>query len=146
MLKTVEVGMGVRPTAALFNHSCWPNTVRQKQVLRWERGIRVFTNMRNFGWSHICVLKIKKRSHMWIKYTKNGRMCETSAYATKSIHMFENGRISDYSRHFNFNLRPPKLIPHYSDFRICMETLPGKISFRRLTNRRTLGFTEKLHL
>ena len=24
----LEVGMAVRPTAALLNHSCWPNTVR----------------------------------------------------------------------------------------------------------------------
>ena len=28
LLKSQEVGMAVRPTAALLNHSCWPNTVR----------------------------------------------------------------------------------------------------------------------
>ena len=28
LLKTQEVGMAVRSTAALLNHSCWPNTVR----------------------------------------------------------------------------------------------------------------------
>ena len=28
LLKSQEVGIAVRPTAALLNHSCWPNTVR----------------------------------------------------------------------------------------------------------------------
>ena len=28
LLQTQEVGLGVRPTVALLNHSCWPNTVR----------------------------------------------------------------------------------------------------------------------
>ena len=28
LLKSQEVGMAVRPTVALLNHSCWPNTVR----------------------------------------------------------------------------------------------------------------------
>ena len=28
LVKTQEVGLALRPTAALLNHSCWPNTVR----------------------------------------------------------------------------------------------------------------------
>ena len=40
----LEVGMAVRPTAALLNHSCWPNTVRCSRggavVLMAARDIR----------------------------------------------------------------------------------------------------------
>ena len=82
---------------------------------------------------------------MWIKYTKIGRMCETSAYATKSTHMFENGRISDYSRHFNFNVRPPKF-RIMRIFAYAWKLYLGRYLSADQPNRRTLGFTEKLHL
>ena len=32
LLQTQEVGLAVRPTVALLNHSCWPNTTRCSQV------------------------------------------------------------------------------------------------------------------